>query len=98
MEYDFDSNRGFPRTDLIYDKQEKTIFRSTVYNGDYTNEKLVNMFQDGVNAEIAFVQKIEAGNLVEDYEKGMLKGKLKEIASELKGEENPVIMLVKHKK
>ena len=98
MEYDFDSNRGFPRTDLIYDKQEKTIFRSTVYNGDYTNEKLVNMFQDGVNAEIAFVQKIEAGNLVEDYEKGMLKGKLKEIAEKLDEEDNPVIMLVKHKK
>ena len=98
MEYDFDSNRGFPRTDLIYDKQEKTIFRSTVYNGDYTNEKPVNMFQDGVNAEIAFVQKIEAGNLVEDYEKGILKGKLKEIAEKLDEEDNPVIMLVKHKK
>ena len=98
MEYDFDSSRGFPRTDLFYDRQENTIFRSTVYNGDYTNEKLVNMFQDGVNAEISFVQKIEADNLVEDFEKGVLKGKLKEIAAGLKEEDNPVIMLIKHKK
>jgi hypothetical protein len=98
MEYDFDTSRGFPRTDLVYDRQGKTIFKTTVYNGDYTNERPVNMFLDGVNNEIAFYQKLEADNLVEDYEKVILKGKLKEIVSNLKEEDNPVIMLVKHKK
>jgi len=36
--------------------------------------------------------------LVEAHKKGLLKGKLKEIAATLDEEDNPVIMLVKHKK
>jgi hypothetical protein len=39
-----------------------------------------------------------AYELVEAYEKGGLKGKLKEIAAELNEESNPVIMLAKYKK
>jgi len=98
MEYDFDSNRGFPRTDLVYDTREKTIFNCTVYNDDYTNKRPVNMFQDPTSAEIAFWQRIEAYQLVESYEKNELKGKLKEFAEKMNEESNPVIMLVKNKK
>ena len=97
-EYDFATNRGFPSTDLMYDIQEKTIFKCAVYNGDYTNERPVNMFRDPVNEEIAFWQSLEADHLFEFHEKGQLKGKLKEIAAGLKEEDNPVIMLVKHMK
>jgi hypothetical protein len=50
------------------------------------------------NDEIAFQRKIESYQLVEAYEKGELKGRLKEIAAELDVEDNPVIMLVKYKK
>ena len=50
------------------------------------------------NDEIAFMEKIEAFELVEAYEKGQLKGKLKDIAAELDEESNPVIMLAKYKK
>jgi hypothetical protein len=56
------------------------------------------MVQKTINNEIAFSKKNEADELVEDYKKGVLKGKLKEIATGLKEEDNPVIMLVKHKK
>ena len=97
-EYDFAKNIGFPRTDLMYDLLEKKIFRCTVYNGDYTSQRQVYMFRDPVNEEIAFWQNIEADQLFEDYEKGRLKGKLKEIAATLKEEDNPVIMLIKHQK
>jgi len=97
MEYDFQSRTGFPRTDLMYDRQGKTIFRTTVYNSDYTVKKPVEMHHLTFG-ENAFLQKIEADELFEDYGKGVLKGKLKEIASKLKEEDNPVIMLVKHKK
>ena len=38
------------------------------------------------------------GDYTEAYEKGQLKGRLKEIAATLDEEANPVIMLIKHKK
>ena len=97
-EWDFERFTGLPSTDLLYDRQEKTIFKTVVYNGDYSNEKLVNMFQDSVNDKIAFWQKIEADELVEDFKNGVLKGRLKEIAAGIEEESNPVIMLVKYKK
>ena len=97
--YDFDSRRGFDRTFFMYDKQENAILGYTVYNGDYLIKKELYMNAlRPVNHEIESWQRIDADQLVEDYEKGVLKGKLKEIAASLKEEDNPVIMLVKHKK
>jgi hypothetical protein len=87
-----------PKTDLVYDKQEKTIYEYTLYNGDYSNKRTVDMIQKNINDGIVFWQKIESYELVESYEKGELKGKLKEIAAKLDAEDNPVIMLVKNKK
>jgi hypothetical protein len=100
-EYDFATNKGFPRTDLMYDRQEKAIFEYVVYNDDFSNKKPVNLAYEITminNHEIAFSQKIEAYELVESYKKGELKGRLKEIAATLDEDSNPVIMLVKHKK
>jgi hypothetical protein len=88
----------YQTTNLMYDRQEKTISEYSILNGDYSTEKLVNMSQATVNNEIAFWQKIESYELVESYNKGELKGKLKEIAASLDEESNPVIMLVKYKK
>lgn len=98
-EYDFEAKKGFPRIDLMYDKQENTIFEYVMYNDDYSNRKTVNLGQKifFVNNNIAFLQKLEASEIIEAYEKGELKGKLKEIAAGLEEESNPVIMLVKNK-
>ena len=52
----------------------------------------------GPNGDMAFVEKIEANELVEAYERGELNGKLKEIAATLDEESNPIIMLAKYKK
>ena len=82
----------------MYDKQEKAIFESIVYNDDYVNKRRVFMGKS-LNDEIAFLQTLEAYRLVESYKNGELKdGKLKEIAAKLDEEDNPVIMLVKHKR
>jgi hypothetical protein len=89
---------GFPATGLLYDRQAKAIFETTVYNGDYSNKKKVEMNSRPVNDEIATWQLLEAPDLVEAYDNGELKGRLKEIAAGLDEESNPVIMLVKHKK
>ncbi|WP_455630134.1 6-bladed beta-propeller [Parabacteroides sp.] len=97
-EYNFETHEGFPTTDLLYDKQEQAIFEYTVYNNDYSDKRAVNMKTIPVNDEIASWQSIEASLLIEDYENGKLKGRLKEIAASLDEESNPVIMLIKHKK
>jgi hypothetical protein len=102
-EADVVAGTAFPRIDLVYDRQEKAIYESTVYNADFTNKKPINMVYGNDialinNNEIAFVQRLEAFDLVEAYGKGELKGRLKDIAAELDEESNPVIMLAKYKK
>ena len=97
-EYSFSTGKGFPSTFLMYDRQEKSIFRYTVHNADYSYKNIVNMVLSPQSSEVAFYHKIEPSGLVDSYKKGELKGKLKEIASKLDPEDNPVIMLIKHKK
>jgi hypothetical protein len=97
--FDFDTRAGFPRTFFMYDRQEKAFSGYTVYNGDYSTPKEIYMNSlRPVNHEIESWQPIEAHQLVEAYEKGELKGRLKEIATGLDEEANPIIMLIKHKK
>lgn len=97
-EFDLEKMKGFSTTDLVYDKQGKAIFRYTVYNDDFSNKKQVSLGTKPVSQEIAKSQSLEALDLVKAYEKGELKGKLKEIAANLDEESNPVIMLIKQKK
>ena len=97
-EYSFSTGKGFPSTFLMYDRQEKSIFRYTVNNADYSYKNIVNMVLSPQSSDVAFYHKIEPYGLVDSYKKGELKGKLKEIASKLDPEDNPVIMLIKHKK
>ena len=98
-EYNFDTQTGFLRTWLIYDKQNKTFFEYTIYNSDYSSKKEIFIAEfTPVNQEIATWYPLQAYQLVEDYENGRLKdGRLKEIAAKLDVEDNPVIMLIKHK-
>ncbi|MDR0602925.1 MAG: 6-bladed beta-propeller [Bacteroidales bacterium] len=97
--YDWNTRTGLPRTSFMYDKQEKAFLGYTVYNGDYTTKKevLMNAFRP-VNHGIESLQRLEAYQLVESYKKGELKGKLKETAATLDEDDNPVIMLIRHKK
>lgn len=97
-EFDFKKSEGFPATDLMYDKQEKAIYEYAVFNNDYSDKTAVNMKSIPVNEEIESWQSLEVHQLIEDYENGNLKGRLKEIAAKLHEDSNPVIMLIKHKK
>ena len=86
-------------TNLVYDTQERNLFASIVYNGDFSDKRQVSMFQKNAdNSEIAFWHKIEAYELIDDFKKGVLNGKLMEIAVELNEEDNPIIMIVTYKK
>ena len=99
-EWDWEKNIGHTRINLMHDRKENATFEYTMYNGDYTNKQPVIMTSEITfgNGEVASVVVLEAFQLVESHKKGELKGKLKEIAAELKEDSNPVIMLIKHKK
>ena len=102
-EHDFKTNEGFPTTNLVYDKKDGSVYKVSVYNADYTEETplkiegevfVLRAFnQNGV----AFTQTLYASDLVEAYQEGRLKGRLKEIASTLDEEDNPVILIAKYK-
>lgn len=96
--YDFNRDKGFPRTFMMYDNQEKAILNYAVYNGDYSIPKEIYMNATRpVNHEIESWYPLEAYRLVEHYNKGELKGKLKGIAEKLDEDDSPVIMLIKHR-
>jgi hypothetical protein len=96
--FDFAKGVGFPTANFVYDKEEKAVFKYSVFNDDFSNKRKVDMSMPAPNDEIACCSSLEAHQLVDAYQKGELKGKLKEIAATLKEDDNPVIMLVKHKK
>ena len=96
-ECDFEKETDMPKVDLVYDKQEKKIYSSTVYNADFDQRK-EDMSACSLNEDIAFSIQLEAAELLEANGKGKLKGQLKEVAAGLNEEDNPVIMLVKLKK
>lgn len=96
--FNFEKGNGFHGDQLMYDKEEKAIFQVMVYNDDYAEKRAVAMTAKSINREIENVISLDASQLVEIYKKDQLKdGKLKEIASRLDEEDNPVIMLVKQK-
>jgi len=92
-------SNDFSTTNLIYDNQEKGIYKYTMYNGDYVNTQKINIAElEILNEEDIFYKKMEAYKLVEAYNNGELKGELKSIAAKLDEESNPVIMIAKDKK
>ncbi|MDO4702750.1 6-bladed beta-propeller [Tannerella sp.] len=95
-EFDFTTGKGFPRTDLMYDTEEKALYRATVFNADYEKHE-VNMNSNPVNGTIAAFDILTTDQLVEAYEKDELKGPLKDIAAQLDEEANPVLVVMKYK-
>lgn len=93
------------RTELVYDRQAGETFEYVLFNDDFMDKKPIANLVDEIfdltvfnNDEIAFAWRIEAPEIVEAYEAGRLKGKLKEIAAGMHEEDNPVLMLAKYKR
>ncbi len=96
--FNFESGNGFYDQELVYDKEENALFQVTVCNGDYAEKRPVAMTARPFY-EVEGVTTLNAPRLIELYNNGKLKdGKFKEIVSKLEEDDNPVIMLVKHKK
>ena len=104
MEYDFQTREGFPRTDIAYDKIENKVYEAVVYNGDFLEKmpmKLgVNIFILNIfnNEGVSFTETLYAPDLVKALNDGKLRGPLKDIASKIDEEDNPVILIAKYKR
>ena len=100
-----DSKSGeLQKINWVYDLNEQTLFEYEIYNSDFTNKKITTNLTDNIlslkifnNDKIAFVERLEAADLIEAYQAGKLRGKLKEVAASLNEESNPIIMLAKYK-
>ena len=101
--FNFGVDKDVPRTNLIYDKTEQTAYEGEVINRDFEGmpvnlwfaHRVIMEFNDD---EIAFATRLEAPDLVEALNDGKLRGPLKEIASGLDEEDNPVILIAKYKR
>ena len=91
-----EDNFSFPSTNLIYDKQEKSTYTYIIRNADFEGSN-VALWESSLSPEIASYRILYAHDLIEAYEQGKLKGRLKEIASTLDEEDNGVVMLLKQK-
>ena len=97
--YDFRKEEGFPKTYFVYDTQEKEFSRYIIYNGDYTSKNEFYMVMlTPINAQGESWATLNAFDLCRDYQKGKLKGKLKEVAATLEEDDNRVVVLVRPKK
>lgn len=101
--FNFGVDKDVPRTNLIYDKTEQTAYEGEVINRDFEGTPVNLWFAHRVimefnDDEIAFATRLEAPDLVETLNDGKLRGPLKEIASDLDEEDNPVILIAKYKR
>jgi hypothetical protein len=100
---------NFPTIPLVYDKQTGEINEQNFYNKDDLSKKPVNIGgtpkrRTGINFgnvrvidHNRYYLSIPAPILRSALEAGELQGELKEIASKITEDDNPVLMLVKFK-
>ena len=103
--YNRETKVGFQTRELLYDTEEKSVYEYVVYNDDFTDERPLNLVRQFPNmllpvnkGDVAYVSKIDAPDLVEAYNDGKLRGPLKDIASKIDEEDNPVILIAKYKR
>lgn len=92
---------SFPTKAYMMDKKTNQIYYLKDYfkNKDYIGLKVhLDIFGPSVLADLpnnVCVQSLNITKLCEAYEEGKLSGKLKDIAANLKEDDNPVLMIIK---
>lgn len=82
---------------MIYDKQSNVFYQLNLLNRDNSNKRFIRMGNNIALPHNTGINFMNAEYLLLDYKAGKLQGKLKQIASKLKEDDNPVLMLVKFK-
>jgi hypothetical protein len=90
---------SIPCVQLVYDKHTGEIREQNFYNGDDLTKKQIDFGVESRNIRAIdnnrYYLSIPADQLKEAYENSELTGKLKEIASKITEDDNPVLMVVK---
>lgn len=105
-DYDPGQTRTYSFSGLYYDKTDGRFYDGAIENADYVNEE--NAYYKYVDisnissSPVAyppgvFIHVIQAVQLVDLHEKGKLQGPLAEVASKLKEDDNPVLMIATFK-
>ena len=92
------NGRGFPTSALIYDRQKQALYTPVVFNADWPGGNDVFMFGKILNRDITVIDTLFPTDLIEALEADELQGPLKELASHLSEDDNPVLMIMKEKK
>ena len=99
--YTIKKEDSFPIKPYILDKQNRQLYHLKNYfkNQDYINQVVhLDMYGPAAYADFPHnicVQSILAEELCKAYEEGKIYGKLKDIAANLKEDDNPVLMIIK---
>lgn len=93
--WDFENNEGFKSNNILFDRIKGTIYRYEIYNRDFKDQEL-DLSMRSFHRNIVFAISLDPFDLIESNNSGKLEGRLKEIASSLGEEDNPVIMLAKY--
>lgn len=97
---DFNTFKGFPTIDLVYDKQEKVVYTYKMYNQDFTDDRSFSLSihpNTTRDSGILAFKVLQSDDLVNTLKENKLQGTLKDIVSTLDEESNPVVMLIKYK-
>jgi len=89
---------SIPGDQLVFDRKSGEVYKQHIVNADYDRGRPYSL--SGTNGDFpagVVVYMLTALELADAYEAGKLSGKLEEIASGLKEDDNPVLMIVKFK-
>ena len=96
-EWDFKANKGFPETYYVFDKKFSQFYElEDIINKDYIEDGHTYLTACN-NVDVPTnhcVKTMNVEKLCQSYQEGKLKGTLKEVASKLKEDDNPVLMIV----
>lgn len=91
------------RRQLLFDRESGEICEVQMVNSDFSSSadmKKLKWFPSRYQAVVpgnCIIHPLSAGELIELYNQGHLNGRLKEIASKLEEEDNPVLTLIRFK-
>lgn len=97
---DLKTFKGFPTIDLVYDSEEQTIYKYTLFDANFQEHAFSFSIlpNKALNPELVACFILQADVLLEALNDGKLSGPLKEIASRLNEEDNPVLVMVSQKR
>lgn len=97
--FDISTLQGFKEKYLVFDKNNNQVYEQDIYNSDFTSAKPFNILPShtAYDNPNVYVGIIKAEELTEAYCSNSLSGQLKEIAANLKKDDNPVLVIAKFK-